>query len=225
MEPRPPPHTQNVAAPRMFDVNRTNVKKCSICGEFLRTPLRDGESGRRVSNPRPSAWEADALPTELRPRWGRSEAPRKGRWPRRRPDRPPIPVTRRERVRDGHSRCKPANTPCVQPARQLSRSRIALLWPSIPTTASRGCSAADAIVRSAARAPPAVPIVAVGGNPARWPRGRCSDYAVRKALARLAASNGLLIVSWSGRSVARPKRVLVPVSVECAIVSIGGSRR
>src|SRR3954452_22412468 len=25
------------------------------------------ESGRRVSNPRPSAWEADALPTELRP--------------------------------------------------------------------------------------------------------------------------------------------------------------
>ena len=25
-------------------------------------------SGRRVSNPRPSAWEADALPTELRPR-------------------------------------------------------------------------------------------------------------------------------------------------------------
>ena len=28
-------------------------------------PLR---SGRRVSNPRPSAWEADALPTELRPR-------------------------------------------------------------------------------------------------------------------------------------------------------------
>ncbi len=27
-----------------------------------------GQSGRRVSNPRPSAWEADALPTELRPR-------------------------------------------------------------------------------------------------------------------------------------------------------------
>ena len=26
------------------------------------------QSGRRVSNPRPSAWEADALPTELRPR-------------------------------------------------------------------------------------------------------------------------------------------------------------
>src|SRR5215207_4538117 len=25
-------------------------------------------SGRRGSNPRPSAWEADALPTELRPR-------------------------------------------------------------------------------------------------------------------------------------------------------------
>ena len=31
-------------------------------------------SGRRVSNPRPSAWEADALPTELRPRAGKSPA-------------------------------------------------------------------------------------------------------------------------------------------------------
>src|SRR5438034_8467222 len=32
------------------------------------------ESGRRGSNPRPSAWKADALPTELRPRaewWGK----------------------------------------------------------------------------------------------------------------------------------------------------------
>ena len=26
-------------------------------------------SGKRDSNPRPSAWEADALPTELFPRW------------------------------------------------------------------------------------------------------------------------------------------------------------
>ena len=26
-------------------------------------------SGKRGSNPRPSAWEADALPTELLPRW------------------------------------------------------------------------------------------------------------------------------------------------------------
>src|SRR5436309_14910816 len=30
--------------------------------------LQPERSGRRVSNPRPSAWEADALPTELRPR-------------------------------------------------------------------------------------------------------------------------------------------------------------
>src|SRR5256886_6984481 len=29
---------------------------------------RPSPSGRRGSNPRPSAWEADALPTELRPR-------------------------------------------------------------------------------------------------------------------------------------------------------------
>ena len=31
-------------------------------------------SGRRGSNPRPSAWEADALPTELRPRWPQDSA-------------------------------------------------------------------------------------------------------------------------------------------------------
>ena len=34
----------------------------------LRNPLRFRWSGTRVSNPRPSAWEADALPTELVPR-------------------------------------------------------------------------------------------------------------------------------------------------------------
>ena len=33
------------------------------------------ESGRRGSNPRPSAWEADALPTELRPRPKKGTAP------------------------------------------------------------------------------------------------------------------------------------------------------
>ena len=32
-------------------------------------------SGRRGSNPRPSAWEADALPTELRPRLEKGTAP------------------------------------------------------------------------------------------------------------------------------------------------------
>ncbi len=31
-------------------------------------PAISWQSGRRVSNPRPSTWEADALPTELRPR-------------------------------------------------------------------------------------------------------------------------------------------------------------
>ena len=55
-------------------------------------------SGRRVSNPRPSAWEADALPTELRPRTGLSlrpanRRPRTGRrplaWPPRARPRPP----------------------------------------------------------------------------------------------------------------------------------------
>src|SRR5688572_28060102 len=35
------------------------------------TPELQGRywSGRRDSNPRPSAWKADALPTELLPRW------------------------------------------------------------------------------------------------------------------------------------------------------------
>jgi hypothetical protein len=30
-------------------------------------------SGKRVSNPRPSAWEADALPTELLPLFGKTK--------------------------------------------------------------------------------------------------------------------------------------------------------
>jgi hypothetical protein len=38
-------------------------------------------SGRRGSNPRPSAWEADALPTELRPRRGKPSAGVAGRSP------------------------------------------------------------------------------------------------------------------------------------------------
>jgi hypothetical protein len=38
----------------------------AIAARKCETP-RGPESGRRVSNPRPSAWEADALPTELRP--------------------------------------------------------------------------------------------------------------------------------------------------------------
>ena len=35
-------------------------------------PLQRGKdlSGKRDSNPRPSAWEADALPTELFPQFG-----------------------------------------------------------------------------------------------------------------------------------------------------------
>jgi hypothetical protein len=39
-------------------------------GPTTRKPPKRGLSlsGRRASNPRPSAWEADALPTELRPR-------------------------------------------------------------------------------------------------------------------------------------------------------------
>src|SRR5207244_12414812 len=36
-------------------------------------------SGRRGSNPRPSAWEADALPTELHPLAG-STIPKRGRF-------------------------------------------------------------------------------------------------------------------------------------------------
>ena len=33
----------------------------------LKTVARLNKSGKRDSNPRPSAWEADALPTELLP--------------------------------------------------------------------------------------------------------------------------------------------------------------
>ena len=41
-------------------------------------------SGRRGSNPRPSAWEADALPTELRPRWPQDSA--SDFWPEKQRD-------------------------------------------------------------------------------------------------------------------------------------------
>ncbi len=42
----------------------------AFAGDFRGFPTL-AQSGRRGSNPRPSAWEADALPTELRPRCGR----------------------------------------------------------------------------------------------------------------------------------------------------------
>ena len=42
----------------------TSIHKTS---EILKSPRLSDGSGRRGSNPRPSAWEADALPTELLP--------------------------------------------------------------------------------------------------------------------------------------------------------------
>src|SRR6201981_3689122 len=66
MQPRPPPHAQNLADPRMFDSYRTTAKGAPFAASFCEV-LRGRESGKRVSNPRPSAWEADALPTELLP--------------------------------------------------------------------------------------------------------------------------------------------------------------
>ena len=43
----------------------------SLSGDFAKTRTKvganKGKSGKRDSNPRPSAWEADALPTELFP--------------------------------------------------------------------------------------------------------------------------------------------------------------
>ena len=38
--------------------------------ESHKSPRLPGGSGRRGSNPRPSAWKADALPTELLPQFG-----------------------------------------------------------------------------------------------------------------------------------------------------------
>ena len=56
-------------------------RRHSVATPHLALPVRETRSpvtgasrrsGRRGSNPRPSAWEADALPTELRPRAGDS---------------------------------------------------------------------------------------------------------------------------------------------------------
>ena len=75
--------SQNVATilrrtretPCELDIRETasRGKSCSHAAVSCE-PMRSCESGRRASNPRPSAWEADALPTELRPR-GRSRGP------------------------------------------------------------------------------------------------------------------------------------------------------
>jgi hypothetical protein len=44
------------------------AQRRTSCKKGIRRSQRCLGSGRRGSNPRPSAWEADALPTELRPR-------------------------------------------------------------------------------------------------------------------------------------------------------------
>src|SRR3954470_10894726 len=49
----------------IFRVAKRTVPRTAPGNRPHRSRVR---SGRRVSNPRPSAWEADALPTELRPR-------------------------------------------------------------------------------------------------------------------------------------------------------------
>jgi hypothetical protein len=53
-----------------------NAEKCVFLVILQKTRTKvgvnKGKSGKRDSNPRPSAWEADALPTELFPH-GREE--------------------------------------------------------------------------------------------------------------------------------------------------------
>ncbi len=73
---------------------RHKSRSACVCREhgfrigWLRCERRSGRpsrSGRRGSNPRPSAWEADALPTELRPRClypSRVGSERRGSWGR-----------------------------------------------------------------------------------------------------------------------------------------------
>src|SRR5688572_26961386 len=58
--------TAQFAVPRARDRNRTG--DLVLTKDALYRLSYASESGRRGSNPRPSAWKADALPTELRPR-------------------------------------------------------------------------------------------------------------------------------------------------------------
>jgi hypothetical protein len=53
--------------PRGKNRYQTAIRNCATKMRY-ETALRNSTSGRRGSNPRPSAWEADALPTELLPR-------------------------------------------------------------------------------------------------------------------------------------------------------------
>jgi hypothetical protein len=69
---RSPPEliARKTLSPRGGTRNRTGVQGFAdpcLTTRPCRQPAR-GQSGRRESNPRPSPWQGDALPAELRPR-------------------------------------------------------------------------------------------------------------------------------------------------------------
>src|ERR1041384_2741355 len=59
---------------------------------FRLSAFPTSSSGRRDSNPRPSAWKADALPTELHPR--QTEGRKEGKLPGPPGSEPPVPAFR-----------------------------------------------------------------------------------------------------------------------------------
>ena len=85
------------------------------------------ESGRRVSNPRPSAWEADALPTELRPQVPVDASDR----PLRR--HPPTPLKRHYVPQAARGECPRCLWPGGRSAPRWSR-------PTLPSAAIAGRS-------------------------------------------------------------------------------------
>ena len=108
-------------------------------------PVEEDESGRRVSNPRPRAWEARALPTELRPRARailRPGAPGSNLPARERPIPPRLPRRLRRRrparlrpaqqgLGQDRGRRPGAGQGAARPRRARARARS-------PTTAATG---------------------------------------------------------------------------------------
>ena len=130
-------------------------------------------SGRRASNPRPSAWEADALPTELRPRVDGSQS--RLRDP---------PLTR------GKGAARTLSTAVSRLLRPVPLVALAACWRCLPCspTGSRQNETAESIdSQLAARQAPAAP------DRRRCPRSAASG----KALARRYRGKVVVLNFWA----------------------------
>jgi hypothetical protein len=113
------PDTADTKRTRLLWLQMEAREKAPFCRSLL--------SGRRDSNPRPTAWEADALPTELRPRV--AQISRSSETQPRRQRRWYTKLVHRERLRCSNPRLPISWTPTLKlrlhssPARRYGRGR------------------------------------------------------------------------------------------------------